>query len=219
MKIQNTLFISLALISQATIVCANETSNTNIATDTLNQAHTAAHSSEAKNQPFWSEQQTKQAALEAKYKKQILEDPDNKKNYSYLAGLYLTNNKTTKAIDSYQDAITHDPENPKLFAGISIAYLHQAKFAMARAMADEALRLDPSLTQVSKINEYIIAKEEAIKAASEAPPLENTDKVGASLDHTPMGAAALGEAPKDAMHGSKNSALNIDNPSDWVHKP
>jgi len=229
MKKQSTLVISLLLLSQATALHANEVAGPETISALSNEALTAAHSSDstAKDQPFWSENQARQAELELKYINRIAENPDNKKNYAYLAGLYLTNNKTTKANDSYQDAITHDPENPKLFAGISIAYLHQAKFAMARAMADEALRLDPSLKQVAKINEYIIAKEEAIKAATNAQPA-NKDNTGASLGHAPIDAvhasesgsgATLGVAPVDAVHGSGSSTLNIDNPSDWVKTP
>ena len=154
----------------------------------VNMAHATARK-EGKNVPFWTANQTKQAELETKYKKQIAENPEAKKAYAYLAGLYLTNNKTTRAIDAYQDAITHDAENPKLFAALSIAYLHISKYNMAKAMADEALRLDPKLTQVSKINTYIVAKQEAIEAAS---------KVAAKNAPT-----ATGVKPNDSTHTMK----------------
>ena len=148
-------------------------------------------------QPFWSDQQTKQAELEKKYLQAISAEPENKKNYAYLAGLYLTNNKTAKAIDAYQDAITHDADNPKLFAGISIAYLHQSKYDMAKAMADYALVLDPELKQVKKINEYITVKQEALKAAQSAPLSKNGKQMGHSAVNLNLSAGK----PNDAIHG------------------
>lgn len=210
MKKQNITFLALLVITQTTlaqvtIAHASETADTKNTTELMNTAHASAHLSETKDQPFWTKDQSKQAKLETKYQNEIAENPDNKQSYTYLAGLYLTNNKTSKAIDAYQDAITHNPENPKLFAAISIAYLHQSKFAMARAMADEALRLDPSLIQVEKINEYIIAKQEAIKAAAMVP-VENTASSGGSL----------GPAPIDAMHGAKNNTLQVNDPQSWT---
>ena len=168
-----------------------------------NQAHVSIQAGEKKNQPLWSKDQVRQAELEKKYKDEITANPDNKKTYAYLAGLYLTNNKTLKAIDAYQDAITHDAENPKLFAAISIAYLHQSKFAMAKAMADEALRLDPELKQVEKISEYIVAKQEAIKAASKVPVNDASANVTSSKMEVGHGAVipkVLGARPKDAIH-------------------
>jgi tetratricopeptide (TPR) repeat protein len=71
-----------------------------------------------------------------------------------------------------------------LFAGLSIAYLHQSKFNMAKAMADEALRLNPEMKQAEKLNEYIDAKLEAMEQAENAP------------------AEALGKKPDDAMHST-----------------
>lgn len=155
-----------------------------------------------KEQPLWSDSQKHQAELEMKYKQAIADDPDNKKNYAYLAGLYLQNNKTGKAIDAYQDAISIDPENPKLFAAISIAYLHHSKFAMAKAMADEALRIDPSLKQVEKITEYIVAKQAAIDAASKIP----TGDVKSGTGMAPHGSVmptAIGVKPSDSIHTPK----------------
>ncbi len=116
--------------------------------------------------------------------------------------MYLTNNKNAKAIDAYQDAITHDPENPKLFAAISIAYLHQAKHDMAKAMADHALKLDPKMTEVKKINEYIIAKQEAIEIASKVPAYDtNTSGKG----HGAVKPSLTGGKPNDAIHNPKQS--------------
>jgi len=118
---------------------------------------------------LWSETQSKQAELEKQLKASIKAAPENKQNYTNLAALYLSNNKSAKAIDAYQEAIMHDPKNPKLFAAISIAYLHQSKYDMAKAMADQALKLDPALQSVGKIKEYIVAKQKIVDAAAKTP--------------------------------------------------
>ncbi len=178
---------------------AQEVVNTNSSVEVLNHAHQTANVKETGKkapQPFWSDQQVKQAALEKKYQQAIIAEPENKKNYAYLAGLYLTNNKTAKAIDAYQDAITHDVENPKLFAAISIAYLHHSKYDMAKAMADQAIALDPELKQVAKINEYIVAKQEAIKAAQKVNT--SPDK---KMGHAPVKLDISAGKPNDAVHG------------------
>lgn len=168
-----------------------------------NQAHALAKAGDKKDQPFWSKDQTKQAELEKKYQAEIEANPDNKKTYAYLAGLYLTNNKTTKAIDAYQDAITHDAENPKLFAALSIAYLHHAKYDMAKAMADEALRLNPKLTSVSKINEYIVAKKDAIEAASKIPAGGTKANMSVKAPHGSVMPTVSGKMPADSIHKPK----------------
>ncbi|KAG1658122.1 Formate dehydrogenase, cytochrome b556(fdo) subunit [Nymphon striatum] len=187
-----TLLIPLSLSAQEVV-------NNSNSVEALNHAHKMANVTESsikEPQPFWSKEQTRQAELEKKYQQAIAAEPENKKNYAYLAGLYLTNNKTAKAIDAYQDAITHDVENPKLFAAISIAYLHQSKFDMAKAMADQALALDPELKQVAKINEYIVAKQEAIKAAQKVSPSAD-NKMG----HAPVKIDISAGKPNDEIHG------------------
>lgn len=170
--------------------------------EAVNKAH-AAIKSKDKKAPFWSKDQAKQAELEKAYKKAIAENPDDKKNYAYLAGLYISNNKNAKAIDAYQDAITHDAENPKLFAALSIAYLHHAKYGMAQAMATEALRLDPTLKGVDKINEYVVAKQKAIEEASKAPATPTKTKIdmtkGTGL-HGSVMSTATGVKPTDKIH-------------------
>jgi len=169
--------------------------------DAINKAHAAIKPTD-KNAPFWSKDQAKQAELEKEYKKAIAENPDDKKNYAYLAGLYISNNKNSKAIDAYQDAITHDAENPKLFAALSIAYLHHAKYGMAQAMAAEAQRLDPSLKGVDKISEYVIAKQAAIEEASKTPATAKTKidmTKGVGL-HGSVLPTATGVKPTDKIH-------------------
>lgn len=167
---------------------------------TVNEAHAAIKKAD-KNAPFWSEDQKKQAELEIKYKKAIVENPDNKKNYAYLAGLYISNNKNSKAIEAYQEAITYDPENSKLFAALSIAYLHQGKYAMAQAMATEALRLDPTLKGVDKINKYVVAKQEAIEEASKTPVKDkNIDMSNGVGLHGSVMPTATGAKPSDKIH-------------------
>ena len=180
-KNRNTLtFIALTLLASSVSLLSAETMDTvsSEKTDKTTSlpanisAHVAMMSSKNKsdeNQPLWSKDQGRQAELEKKYKEAIAKDPENKKNYAYLAGVYLANNKSGKAIEAYQEAIMHDPENPKLFAAMSIAYLHQSRFAMAKEMADQALKLNPSLKSVNKINQYIVAKQKAIDAASKVP--------------------------------------------------
>ena len=211
------LFLTFTLsLTQIAMLEANEVGN-NSNIDAINQAHAAAklstsntqamagfESKDKDSQPFWSDQQKQQAKLESRYLKAIADDPDNKKNYAYLAGLYLTNNKTAKAIDAYQDAIIHDTDNPKLFAAISIAYLHQSKFDMAKAMADHALSLDPEMKQVEKINEYIVAKQEAIMAASKVPANTSAD---ATSDKMEVG------------HGAVMPKASESRPNDAIHKP
>ncbi|RTZ65983.1 MAG: hypothetical protein DSZ29_03570 [Aquificaceae bacterium] len=149
------------------------------------------------NLQHWTQDQTKQAALEKEYKASILANPENKKTYAYLAGLYLSNNMSSKAINAYQEAIIHDPTNPKLFAAISIAYLHMAKYGMAKAMADQALKLDPKMTGVKKINEYVVAKQEAIKSASKI----DSSKVNASK--MPINTLSHGAALPTSAHDTK----------------
>ena len=166
-----------------------------------NKAHASIDQGAKKDEPFWSKDQSKQATMEKKYKEEIANNPDNKKTYAYLAGLYLTNNKTTQAIDAYQDAITLDSENPKLFAALSIAYLHHSRYDMAKAMADQALRLNPELKGVKKINEYVVAKKEAIEAASKIPASAvKVDITKGSGLHGSLMPTAIGTKPADKIH-------------------
>jgi Tfp pilus assembly protein PilF len=213
MNVQHILLSAVISVYSITALASNDSPlavTAKAMSSSVSTSHTtdglAAESTAAiDKKPFWSPEQKQQAALEKAYKNIITENTEDKQAYIDLAGLYLINNKTSTAIDAYQDAITHDPENPKLFAAISIAYLHQSKYAMARAMADEALRLDPSMQQVNKINEYIEAKEAAIQAAANV-----------SLEEAHNPGVTLGEAPNDVMHGSRESVLRVDKPSEWT---
>ncbi|MEE9327411.1 MAG: hypothetical protein V3U71_08935 [Cocleimonas sp.] len=192
--------ITLSTVFLLTQFALADTSKSAIDMTAANKAH-ASIKADKKNQPFWSNEQSKQASLEKKYKKAIAETPDDKKAYAYLAGLYLTNNKTTKAIGAYQDAITQDSENPKLFAALSIAYLHHAKYDMASAMASEALRLDPELSGVKKINDYVVAKKEAIEAAEKIPTSGSKYNVlGRKAPHGNVIPTAIGTMPSDKIH-------------------
>ena len=165
-----------------------------------NNAHASIKTEDKKNQPFWTSEQTRQAGLEQKYKQAIAASSDDKKAYAYLAGLYLTNNKTSKAITAYQEAITHDAENPKLFAALSIAYLHHAKYDMASAMATEALRLDPKLSGVQKINDYVVAKKEAIDAATKVPAGGSKYDISGKAPHGGVMPTAVSTMPSDKLH-------------------
>ncbi|MEE9446968.1 MAG: hypothetical protein V3V09_03360 [Arenicellales bacterium] len=97
-----------------------------------------------------------------------LNNPDSAQAKSRLAGFLLSQNKASESIPFYQEAITLAPDNPKLFAAISVAYLHQARYKMAKAMADEALRLAPEMSQAKKLNEYIEAKQEVLEMVEKA---------------------------------------------------
>lgn len=133
---------------------------------------------------LWSE--NKLDLAEAEFKKAVEEYPGSAQAHATLAGFLLLQNKTVEAIPAYQQAIILDPENAKLFAGLSIAYLHQSKFNQAKAMADEALRLNPEMKQAEKLNEYIDAKLEVMELAAKVP----ADQPGAE--------------PDDAMHNMPN---------------
>ncbi|MFK5894871.1 MAG: tetratricopeptide repeat protein [Pseudomonadota bacterium] len=171
-KLKNTSILVLACLSSAVVMAEipvtaqqqlsamSDSPTTTQSYNALNSAHSELVSKTP--QPFWSEKQKKAAEYESKMLKAIKDDPENKKNYANLANLYLSNNKTKKAISAYQDAINHDTNNAKLFAAISIAYLHQSKYSMAKTMAEQAIKLDPEMKHAMKIKEYILAKEEVI---------------------------------------------------------
>ena len=145
---------------------------------------------QAADAPLWSEQEKAGADLEAKYLKQIKDNPDDKAAYANLANLYLLHNKTAKAIPAYQEAIIHDGENPKLFAALSIAYLHQSKFSMAKAMANQAILISPDMEQAKKIQQYIEAKEEVIAQASAPAVAMPSDDIHGSMGGAPHGPAS-----------------------------
>jgi len=118
----------------------------------------------AKGNKAWSEQKMEQAELD--FRKAIDLDYNSARAHAILAGLLHTLNRGDEAIEEYQTAITLDSENAKLFIALSIAYLHQQSYAMAAAMADEAVRLDPEMANANKLVEYIDAKQDVVKAAS-----------------------------------------------------
>lgn len=126
---------------------------------------------------LWAE--NKLDLAEAAFQKAIKQDPKSVQAHARLAGLLLMQNKTAKAIPLYQAAISLDSENPKLFAALSIAYLHQAKFSMAKAMADEALRINPKMNQIKKINEYIDMKQKVLAEAKKNIPQHHLAPHGA----------------------------------------
>lgn len=115
---------------------------------------------------LWADKKIDEAIVE--YKKIIKEKPDNKIAYQRLASIYLLNNKATDAIPAYQNAILHDPQNPKLFASMSIAYLHLGQYSMAKAMANEAVALDPKMENAKKIITYADKKVEMLEQAAKS---------------------------------------------------
>jgi tetratricopeptide (TPR) repeat protein len=132
---------------------------------TATEAQSKIHLDQADK--LWSKSKFEHA--ESEFKQALQENSQSPAANAHYAGFLLTQNKTKQAIDIYKRAITLDATNPKLFAALSIAYLHQSKYEMATAMANEALRLNPQLSSVKKINEYIDAKKEVIQKASHIP--------------------------------------------------
>lgn len=106
--------------------------------------------------------------METQLRELVISNPDSSQAKSRLGAFLLSQNKAGESIPFYQDAITLNPEEPKLFAALSVAYLHQSLYSMAKAMADEALRLAPDMSQAKKLNEYIDAKQQVIEMAEKA---------------------------------------------------
>ena len=158
---------------------------------------------------LWSE--SKYELAEAEFKKALAENPDSPKASTQYAGFLLTQNRTEESVEAYKKAIMLDAENPKSFAALSIAYLHQSKFEMAKAMADEALRLDPKMGAVKKINEYIDAKKEVIKQASKIPKdqLKPDDAMHTGVGHgSTVGAHGKPEAKTAVVKPKVEGTVN-----------
>ncbi|SFV87311.1 hypothetical protein MNB_SUP05-SYMBIONT-4-3 [hydrothermal vent metagenome] len=103
----------------------------------------------------------------------VIQKSPNKRAYVDLANLYMANNKNKKAVVSYQQAILLDPTDAKLFTAMSIAYLHLGFYSMSKAMAEQALTLNPKLGHANKIIKYISKKQEVLKKAAEASKQAN----------------------------------------------
>ena len=127
------------------------------------------------------------ALIEKNITAELVKNPDSKELTSKYAAILLAQNKITEAIPAYQAAIMANPSNAKLFAGLSVAYLHKANYKMAKAMADEALKLKPEMKQAAKINAYIDQKEKVLALAKQAKMADTAIK------------------PQDAMHGVKST--------------
>jgi cytochrome c-type biogenesis protein CcmH/NrfG len=144
---------------------------------------------------LWGAKKIDDAIVE--YKKIITENPNNKLAYQRLASIYLLNNKAKDAIPAYQNAIIHDPENPKLFASMSIAYLHLSQYSMAKAMANQAVALDPTMENAKKIISYADKKvevlEQAAKAAKTQMPAYDAAFIKKEMDKKEKTATATSE--------------------------
>ncbi|MDC9714519.1 MAG: tetratricopeptide repeat protein [Gammaproteobacteria bacterium] len=97
----------------------------------------------------------------------IIEQVPNKRAYVDLANLYIANNKNKEAVVNYQQAVLLDPTDAKLFTAMSIAYLHLGFYSMSKAMAEQALTLEPTLGHANKIIKYVNKKQEVLKRAAE----------------------------------------------------
>ncbi|SMN16174.1 hypothetical protein CRYPA_44 [uncultured Candidatus Thioglobus sp.] len=119
-------------------------------------------------------QQVSQTMDQLKFKRiekelqEAISNLPSKSAYIALASLYMSENKNKEAIANYQEATLLDPTDPKLFASMSIAYLHLSSYEMSKAMAEQALSLDPALTHAGKIIKYIDKKQEVIEKATAA---------------------------------------------------
>ena len=73
-----------------------------------------------------------------------------------------------------------DPGNARLFLGIAVAYLHQQAYGMAKAMVEQALKLDPNLANAKKLGEYVDAKQQLVAKAHtpQNPPAAGAAQVG-----------------------------------------
>lgn len=61
-----------------------------------------------------------------------------------LAGLLLSRNDFSASMKEYQRVIGLDSRNAKAWIGLGIAYLHSGDKSLARAVWEEALRLEPA---------------------------------------------------------------------------
>lgn len=117
-----------------------------------------------KGNSLW--QQGKLTEAEDQFKQAIKTAPDSSAAHARLAGLYLTQNQSARAIDEYQHAIMNSPEDARLFIGIAIAYLHGQHFEMAQAMVAQALALNPQMTNAKKLKSYIDQRRELMATSA-----------------------------------------------------
>jgi len=110
----------------------------------------------AKGNQRWSEGKLKEAYAIIHNTSQNY--PNSSLVYARLGALLMAQQKVGDAIDAYQTAITNDPTNAPLFVSLAISYLHQRSFRMAQGMVNEALRIDPTLSQAKKLAYYIREK-------------------------------------------------------------
>jgi tetratricopeptide (TPR) repeat protein len=115
---------------------------------------------------FWSQGNLTEA--ETAFKKALEIDSESSIAHERLANLYLTQNKTSEAIEQYQEAIINDTENAHLYIGLAIAYLHKKYYQMAEAMANQAITLAPELAHAQKLKAYIDAKNEQLSMLDQA---------------------------------------------------
>jgi len=120
----------------------------------------------AEGNKLWSENKMDQA--QAVFQKAIDQDPTSAKAYSRLGALLLMQNKGKESVKAYQASIIHDSNNAKSYAALSIAYLHMGRHKMAQVMAQQALSIDPSMSNAKSISEYIDAKEKMLASAQAA---------------------------------------------------
>ncbi len=147
---------------------------------------------------YWSEGKFTEA--ETQFKKALEAQPDYSVAHERLANLYLTQNKTSDAIEEFQNAITHDAENANLFIGIAIAYLHKQYYQMADAMVKQAIAINPEMKNAQKLKQYIDAKKDIIEQASAAPVDSNHGFKDANHKSMNHGSSAPAAVKKSMQH-------------------
>jgi len=116
---------------------------------------------------LWADKQLAQA--EQQFVEAVKLEPASLEARHQLAALYLSQNRSRRAIEQYQEAITLAPERADLFMALALAYLHQQSYGAAQAMVAEALRLEPESKNAEKLGRYIETKLDQLKQVS-APP-------------------------------------------------
>ena len=84
-----------------------------------------------------------QAAAEQHFINEIKIDPTNEQAFAGLGKLYLAQNKTREAVETYKFLLKHHPEKAEYNVGLGQAYYNRHKYDNAIAAFERALELEP----------------------------------------------------------------------------
>ncbi len=84
-----------------------------------------------------------QVAAEEHYINAIKHDPTNEQAFAGLSKLYLAQNKTREAVETFKFLIKHNPENAQYSAGLGQAYYIGHKYDNAITAFERAVELEP----------------------------------------------------------------------------